>query len=208
MKKLVILLFLLINCDFSHAPIQEREQPKKEINADFKKAYLHLRKWEGNYGWERYDAGGETYAGISRTYNPLWNGWIVLDYYKKSHKIIKHQLIQEMEFWVLDYYLTRWFNEGFDSLTNQEIATYLFDYRNSGPISYIHTRRVLVEMNYIISTDGMSDSRLIYILNSVNTESFLNKLRQMRMKYYVRSAKRHKGHINFLEGWLSRTYDI
>lgn len=43
-----------------------------------------LLKKEGGYVNDSDDAGGQTYRGISRKYNPNWKGWVVVDNYLKE----------------------------------------------------------------------------------------------------------------------------
>ena len=47
--------------------------------ADFEKAYEKTMGHEGWYVNDPDDAGGETYKGISRVYNPSWSGWAIID---------------------------------------------------------------------------------------------------------------------------------
>lgn len=47
--------------------------------ADFEKAYAKTMSHEGGYVNDPDDAGGETYNGISRVYNPSWYGWTMID---------------------------------------------------------------------------------------------------------------------------------
>jgi lysozyme family protein len=208
MKKLVILLLLLISCN-SHAPEKEiKEEKLIEQYSDFKTAYLHIRKWEGNYGKYWQDPGGETYGGIARNYNKDWYGWKIFDIYKSRRELKNGDNIPELEFWVIDYYLTIWLKDGYSKITNQKVATYLFDYRNSGPIAYVHTKRVLVNMGYIIDTQSTIDDRFIHIINNVNPDLFVKNLQKIRMTYYVRTVKKHPEQLIFIEGWLNRVYDI
>jgi len=50
--------------------------------ADFMKAFKKTDAIEGKYSDDKDDAGGETYRGISRVYNPNWTGWVLIDQYK------------------------------------------------------------------------------------------------------------------------------
>ena len=52
--------------------------------ADFKKAMQRTAKYEGGYVNDPNDAGGETYKGVSRKANPNWEGWLIIDAYKKK----------------------------------------------------------------------------------------------------------------------------
>ena len=47
--------------------------------ANFKEAFEKTMGHEGGYGNDPDDAGGETYKGIARVYNPGWSGWAVID---------------------------------------------------------------------------------------------------------------------------------
>ena len=53
--------------------------------ATFNDAYKMLIKKEGGYVNDSDDSGGETYKGISRRYNLNWEGWNIIDRYKKSY---------------------------------------------------------------------------------------------------------------------------
>lgn len=50
--------------------------------ADFGEAYDKTMGHEGGYVNDSDDAGGETYKGISRVYNPAWYGWSMIDEWK------------------------------------------------------------------------------------------------------------------------------
>ena len=45
---------------------------------------------EGGWVNDPNDIGGETYRGISRKFNPKWNGWSVIDEMKKKGLIKKN----------------------------------------------------------------------------------------------------------------------
>lgn len=47
--------------------------------AYFGDAFKKLSIKEGGYVNDKDDAGGETYRGISRKYNPTWQGWTMID---------------------------------------------------------------------------------------------------------------------------------
>ena len=47
--------------------------------ANFKEAYEKTMGHEGGYANDPDDAGGETYKGIARVYNPSWPGWLSID---------------------------------------------------------------------------------------------------------------------------------
>ena len=55
--------------------------------AYFGDAFKKLSIKEGGYVNDKDDAGGETYRGISRKYNPTWQGWTMIDSYKKYYTV-------------------------------------------------------------------------------------------------------------------------
>ena len=52
--------------------------------ANFEEAYYKTMGHEGGYVNDPHDAGGETYKGIARKYNPSWSGWQIIDGHKNS----------------------------------------------------------------------------------------------------------------------------
>ena len=48
----------------------------------FDEAYEKTMEHEGYYSNDPDDPGGETYKGISRIFNPSWDGWKLIDLYK------------------------------------------------------------------------------------------------------------------------------
>jgi lysozyme family protein len=52
--------------------------------ANFAKFLPALLQREGGYADHQLDVGGETYRGVARTYNPRWDGWLVVDGVKQK----------------------------------------------------------------------------------------------------------------------------
>lgn len=100
--------------------------------ADFDNAFKKLSVKEGGYVNDRDDSGGETYRGISRRHNPNWNGWEIVDNYKKRYlgnalkkKLNADDKLQDLvrEKYKRDY----WDVFELDSVPNQLIAFQMFD---------------------------------------------------------------------------------
>ncbi|MDR2457828.1 MAG: hypothetical protein LBD41_05040, partial [Clostridiales Family XIII bacterium] len=53
-----------------------------------------ISEYEGGYSNVPGDLGGETYAGISRKYNPDWQGWETLDLIPQAHKTTNAKFIE------------------------------------------------------------------------------------------------------------------
>lgn len=142
MKKILTILLLCVAVETSY---ELGIEYKIEKTISFRKAYNHVRKWEGNYSNLEFDKGGETYGGIARNFNKQWNGWYVIDKHKKDCTVYWNKHIPEVEEWVLDYYYEIWINDNYYLIKNQTIANYIFDYRNTGIIAYKHVQLVLQE---------------------------------------------------------------
>lgn len=216
MKKILLILIVLCSITEAKTPKSKHVEYKYiSTKAEFYPAYYKVRKWEGNYGWykgEGEDSGGETYAGIARNYNKNWVGWDMLDDWKKdSAEYIHHnKLIPRMETHAQGYYVTRWVEFGYDELNKeqQEVANYVFDYQNQGPLAALHIRQVLNNMGFEIKINYEWDKELISTLNEVDPKLFIEQLRLKRVNFYTVTAMNHPVQRKFLKGWLNRVNDI
>jgi lysozyme family protein len=68
----------------------------------FERVYERTKAFEGGYANSITDAGGETFRGISRVYNPNWEGWAVVDSIKakvaETHGVVNWKI---KDAWVL-----------------------------------------------------------------------------------------------------------
>lgn len=100
--------------------------------ANFDDAYRLLQNKEGGYVHDVDDSGGETYRGISRRYNPTWNGWVIIDAFKKRYfgKALSKRLDADEQLQKLvkeKYKRGYWDVFELDSVPNQLIAYQMFD---------------------------------------------------------------------------------
>ena len=111
--------------------------------ATFDDAYKRVIKSEGSYVCDSDDSGGETYKGISRRYNPKWEGWDIIDKYKRSYrgKPLSKVLDADdrLEDMVKELYKTNyWDIFELDNIPSQPIAYQMFDTCvNCGPASAV-----------------------------------------------------------------------
>jgi lysozyme family protein len=52
--------------------------------ADIKIAFELIVGYEGLYSNDKNDTGGETVLGLTRKYEPNWQGWVIVDAAKKT----------------------------------------------------------------------------------------------------------------------------
>lgn len=100
--------------------------------ATFNDAYKILMKNEGGYVNDSDDSGGETYKGVSRRYNLTWEGWEIIDKYKRSYRgkslckvLDADDKLQDM---VKTLYKDKYWDVfELDSIPSQTIAYQMFD---------------------------------------------------------------------------------
>lgn len=201
MKKLWILfLFLLITTSGSQEmPLEAIVVAPAEIEyADFRTSYNRVRKYEGYYANHEHDKGLETYAGITKKYNSNWEGWK----YVKKHPLKWNQPVTGKdslitEFYVLDFYLNIWVQEGFNKLTNQEVANYLFDTR-----IHLSRRSVIKLMNRTYGLD-LDKHTLEWVDSSFDTLD-VRSLKSARIRYYAKLIERDSTQRIFKVNWFKR----
>lgn len=120
--------------------------------AYFGDAFKKLSIKEGGYVNDKDDAGGETYRGISRKYNPIWQGWTMIDSYKKYYTVgskeFKSKLDNDVQLQKLvweKYKIDYWDVFELDDFNSQRVAEQLFDTNvNCGQVAAIKmAQRVL-----------------------------------------------------------------
>ena len=90
---------------------------------NFNEAFDITMGHEGGYTFDPNDAGGETYRGISRRYNPSWKGWHIIDRCDKSK--IEDLDIDNM---VRDFYRNHYWDKMLgNKIGSQMIANEMFD---------------------------------------------------------------------------------
>lgn len=100
--------------------------------ATFDDALKKVLKHEGGYVCDSDDSGGETYRGISRRYNSSWDGWQIIDDYKRKYKgnalnkvLNSNDVLQTK---VKELYKDKYWDVfELDDIPNQNIAYQMFD---------------------------------------------------------------------------------
>lgn len=178
--------------------------------AQFLLAYEKIRNHEGNYSNHFSDKGGETYGGVARTFNRGWYGWRHIDKAKrKLGSLTQNYKIEEVELWVLDYYLDIWVKEHFYEIRDQDIANYIFDFRINVIGSIRSVQKVLIKLGENqVEVTGVLDATTIRAINKLNPDILLISLRDRRIKLYEHIVAKNKTQQIFLKGWLDRANNI
>ena len=138
--------------------------------ANYNIAYNKVIKVEGGYVNDPDDAGGETYMGISRKFNPNVKFWKVIDEIKSKNKSITNKeintilkknnsIIGEIK----NIYKNKYWDKLYlDNLNSQKVAEELFDTAvNMG----VNVAIKILQNALKVKTDGKMTNDLIKIIN-------------------------------------------
>lgn len=138
--------------------------------ANYNIAYNKVIKVEGGYANDPDDAGGETYMGISRKFNPNAKFWKVIDEIKSKNKNITNKemnailkknnsIIGEIK----NIYKNKYWDKLYlDNLNSQKIAEELFDTAVNMGVSVAIK---ILQNSLRVKTDGKMSNDLIKIIN-------------------------------------------
>lgn len=188
-------------------------------NDYFPDAFVLINNDEGGYSNNPDDRGGETYAGISRKFNPSWDGWHLIDAIKIMYEprdpcFSKALISGGIKTKVMDFYKkTYWDVLHCADIENKEISLKLFDTAvNLGiPRAVIMLQTALncmsYPLNYEISIDGVIGAITAKLINEVckkEWELLLKLITLQQGNMYVMLAKNNKNQRKFLRGWINR----
>ena len=138
--------------------------------ANYNIAYTKVIKVEGGYVNDPDDAGGETYMGISRKFNPNAKFWKIIDEIKSKNKNITNKemntilkknnsIIGEIK----NIYKNKYWDKLYlDDLNSQKVAEELFDTAVNMGVSVA----IKILQNALkVKTDGKMTNDLIKIVN-------------------------------------------
>ncbi len=134
--------------------------------AKFDEAYQHTLKFEGGWVNDDNDSGKETYKGISRVYEKNWDGWKIVDAYKKKPNFPKNlEADKKLQELVKSCYRKNYWNVIWgDKIRNQKVANDLYDTAvNMG----VGTSIKLSERQYGLQETCKMSQKLLDKLNSV-----------------------------------------
>lgn len=138
--------------------------------ANYNIAYNKVIKIEGGYVNDPDDAGGETYMGISRKFNPNAKFWKIIDEIKSINKNITNKemnailkknnsIIGEIK----NIYKNKYWDKLYlDNLNSQKIAEELFDTAVNMGVSVAIK---ILQNSLRVKTDGKMTNDLIKIVN-------------------------------------------
>ena len=190
--------------------------------AKFDEAFGKTAAIEGGYVFDPDDAGGETYKGISRRFNPSWGGWDKIDEVKKANpgkrkfdNIFDQDdaLQQEVKLFYKQSYWDRFWG---DDIPVQEIGEELFDTGvNLGvrrAVRFLQEGLNLLnrnQKNYVdILEDGLFGNKSLKTLNAylnIDDASVLLKVMNIfQGMHYIEYMRKDPVQEKYARGWLKR----
>lgn len=184
--------------------------------ADFDKAFKITLGNEGGYSNDPKDPGGETIYGIARKENPTWDGWPLVDNFKKdainfpknviadSSVMSKAKVFYKKKYWDIHF---------LDTMNNQDIANELFDTGvNVGvgkAASFLILSLDLLNRggkDYAdVPDDGKVDSSDINVVNAhKRPQNILKTMNGLQFMHYYTITKSNPTFEEYFNGWLNR----
>lgn len=185
-------------------------------NSIFEKAYIKSMQYEGEYVYDKDDKGGETYKGISRVYNPEWEGWVIIDNYKKNNSLKELKNNEKLNNLVKKFYFANyWLKLKLDKINSSLIAETIFDAAiNCGKVNAIKflqktlnllNRNLKLYQDLIV--DGIIGIKTIDSLHksiNLNGENLIyNCYNVYRFFYYIKLMEKNATYEKYI-GWLKR----
>ena len=186
--------------------------------ADFSVAYNKTMRHEGGYANDPQDAGGETYKGVSRVYNPSWYGWILIDQEKDEMDFPQclyddEDLHEAVEDFYKDKY---WDVNRLDDIKSQKVAEEMFDTGVNMGIGRA-ARFLQTALNYLnrngslyseLVVDGAigpaSLSALQRVLNDGDEIVVLAMLNTLQGNHYMNYMDKSPSQKKYARGWFKR----
>ena len=166
---------------------------------------------EGGYSNNPSDKGGETYRGISRKFNPTWDGWAIIDkkkgggWFSKAKEIADNTIFAELEDSVRSFYWQNYFvKAGFDKLNDTTVALNLFDYNVNGGYSVAGVLAVLKDTFSKTLTASTFTNAVAEEINAVDPARFVKAILDVRRSYYDNIVKKDSSQKQFYKGWIKR----
>lgn len=189
--------------------------------ADFEKAFAITSAHEGGYVFDKDDAGGETYRGIARRYNPSWKGWRIIDEIKTDNPANLSKALDnnsDLQIHVAKFYKRAYWDKFWgDSVPEQDIANELFDTSvNMGvrrAVRFLQEGVNLLNRNQKNYDDIIEDGyfgrgtlkAMQQYLAIDSTKTLLKVMNTLQGMHYIEYMRRNPKQEKYARGWLKRT---
>lgn len=184
--------------------------------SEFKIAYGNTSKVEGGYANDKHDSGGETWKGISRNNEKNWEGWEIVDAYKKLPDFPNNlNNSTELQIAVLSVYKKNYWDAlNLDLISDQRMANELYDTgvnMGVGTSGKFFQRVLNVATKTDLVVDGKIGANTISVFNKLSSNDkymvwkLFNCLQGCR---YIGICEAKPSQEIFLRSWASRVFEI
>jgi lysozyme family protein len=182
--------------------------------ANFEKAYLKTIGHEGGYANHPSDRGGETWKGIARNFWKDWEGWQIIDEYKRKENFPANlKDVERLDRMVKEFYKKNFWDKLFlDQLAEAKVSTELFD--TAVNMGVKTAAKMLQEaLNLLnrqgltyadLDVDGIVGARTIYATNRCNQRNLYITLNLLQGERYMNICRNNPTQEVFFNGWLNR----
>lgn len=180
------------------------------LDAAFDPAYNLVRKHEGYYVNDPKDLGAETYAGVARAIHPTWQGWPILDAYKKKigRLLVTNEVVPGMEEAVEQFYRAQWSRSRAGEILDQNVANIYFDFYILAARAVATMQEVLNSLGQRVKVDNAIGPATIAAINAANPAKLYQRYKKARIRYHKVRVASGAVSAKFLPGWLKRTMDF
>lgn len=180
--------------------------------AHFNQAFDITMKHEGGYSNNPNDVGGETYRGISRVYNPNWEGWEFVDSSKRAGLRIDDAFLEPA---VRAFYKQRYWDPNRLDNMPQPIAEEVFDTGvNLGigrAAKFLQRALNALNRNQLLYDDLVEDGTIgpktlnaLNVLTNADQWLLLKILNVLQGCHYLENMRKSPSQEVFARGWFSR----
>jgi len=164
-----------------------------------KKAWLHLKRIEGGFSNDKFDAGGATKYGVTIGTLRRW---------RKAKTTIQHvKDLTESEA-VKIFSAKYWDAWKLDEVKNSKVQIVLMSQAVNWGVGKATQRKVqrsLKKLGFKLTIDGDIGPITRIMLNKVNARLFIWQYICDAQDYYIKLAKRKPTQMKLLAGWINRT---
>ena len=183
--------------------------------AEFKTAYNKTSVVEGGYANNPKDSGGETWKGISRNNEVAWEGWRIIDTYKKLPNFPANlKSSGDLENAVQSVYKNNYWNAlNLDLINDQRMANELYDTGVNMGIGRagIFFQTVLnVSSKTQLILDGKVGPKTIAVFNSLpDSDKYMvwKLFNCLQGEKYISICEANPSQKIFLRSWASRVFE-
>ncbi len=175
--------------------------------ANFLPSFNLTMQAEGGYANNPDDAGGETYMGVARNFNPNWSGWATIDAVVATNPpnldavLAANTTLQAAI--QLFYQQNYWDPNSTGSINDQQIANQVFD---SSVNCGTGMGAQFLQQAAGVTADRIVGPLTLVAVNAANPETLYNAFLGFRKQYYLDIVANNPSQAQFESSWFSRLW--